>query len=44
MRKKLIVGNWKMYCDTHEASLLLHKLSQKVKKPASVDVVLCPNF
>jgi len=44
MRKKLIVGNWKMYNNTHKASLLLHALSEKVKTPRGVDVVLCPNL
>ncbi len=44
MRKKLIVGNWKMYNNTHKASLLLHSLSEKVKVPRDVDVVLCPNL
>lgn len=44
MRKKLIVGNWKMYKNTHEASLLLHALSQKVKIYQSVETVLCPNL
>lgn len=44
MRKKLIVGNWKMYHNTHKASLLLHALSEKVKTPRAVDVVLCPNL
>jgi triosephosphate isomerase len=44
MRKKLIVGNWKMYNNTHKASLLLHALSQKVKTTRSVEVVLCPNL
>jgi triosephosphate isomerase len=44
MRKKLIVGNWKMYNNTHKASLLLHALSEKVKSYRGVDVVLCPNL
>lgn len=44
MRKKLIVGNWKMYHNVHKASLLLHALSEKVKSYRSVDVVLCPNL
>lgn len=44
MRKKLIVGNWKMYNNTHTASLLLHALAEKVKTPRAVDVVLCPNL
>jgi triosephosphate isomerase len=44
MRKKLIVGNWKMYNNTHKASLLLHVLAEKVKTSRGVDVVLCPNL
>ena len=44
MRKKLIVGNWKMYNNTHQASILLHALSEKIKVSRSVEVVLCPNL
>ena len=44
VRKKLIVGNWKMNLNTQQASLLLHKLSEKVETHRDVDVVLCPNF
>ena len=44
MRKKLIVGNWKMYNNTHKSSLLLHALSEKVGTFRGVDVVLCPNL
>ncbi len=44
MRKKLIVGNWKMHLNTAQASLYLHKLDQKVQTHRNVDVVLCPNF
>lgn len=43
MRKKLIVGNWKMYKNTHQASLLLHALSEKVEAHRGIDIVLCPN-
>lgn len=43
MRKKLIVANWKMYKNVHQASLLLHALSEKVASHRDVDVVLCPN-
>ncbi len=43
MRKKLIVGNWKMYNNTHKASLLLHALAQKVEPRRNVEVVLCPS-
>lgn len=44
MRKKLIVGNWKMHLNTHQASLYLHKLSEEVASHRDVEAVLCPNF
>lgn len=44
MRKKLIVGNWKMHLDTHQASLHLHALDNNISAHRDVDVVLCPNF
>lgn len=44
MRKKLIVGNWKMYNNTQKASLLLHALSEKIKTRRDVEVVIAPNF
>jgi triosephosphate isomerase len=42
--KKLIVGNWKMNLNTHEASLFLHKLSGLVKVRRDVEVVLAPTI
>lgn len=44
MRKKLIVGNWKMYNNTQKASVLLHYLSEKVKSRRDIDVVLAPSL
>ncbi len=41
-RKTLIAANWKMHFNMHEASLFLHKLEQKVKTHADVEVVLAP--
>lgn len=41
--KKLIIGNWKMNLDTHEASLFLHKLTKLVKTHRDVEVVLAPS-
>jgi triosephosphate isomerase len=41
---KLIVGNWKMNLNTHEASLYLHKLSETVKAHRDVEVVLAPTL
>lgn len=43
MRKKLIIGNWKMHLNTHQASLLLHKLSTLIPVKRGVEVVLAPN-
>lgn len=42
--KKLIIGNWKMNLNTHEASLYLHKLSQMVEVHRDVEVVLAPTL
>lgn len=42
--KKLIVGNWKMNLNTHEASLYLHKLAGMVKVRRDVEVVLAPTL
>lgn len=41
-RKKLIVGNWKMNLNIHEASLYVHKLSQTIKSHRNVEVVIAP--
>ncbi len=42
--KKLIIGNWKMNLNVHEASLYLHKLEKVVKTHRNVDVVLAPTM
>lgn len=44
MRKPLIAANWKMHLNTHQASLFLHKLEQKVAAHRNVEIVLCPNY
>lgn len=41
---KLIVGNWKMNLNVHEASLYIHTLSQSVKTHKDVEVVLAPTM
>lgn len=41
-RKKLIVANWKMHLNTHQASLFVHKLSELVPIKRDVEVVLAP--
>jgi triosephosphate isomerase len=42
--KKLIVGNWKMNLNTHEASLLVHKLAGMIEVHRDVEVVLAPTL
>lgn len=42
--KKLIIGNWKMNLNVHEASLYIHKLAQLVKVHRDVEVVVAPTL
>jgi len=42
--KKLIIGNWKMNLNVHEASLLLHRLSKEVKIHRNLEVVIAPTM
>lgn len=44
MSKTLIVGNWKMNLNTMQASLLLHRLQERVRIYRSVEVVLAPSM
>lgn len=44
MNRKLIVANWKMNLNTHEASLLVHRLHQHIPTQRNVEVVLAPNL
>ena len=44
MRKLLIAGNWKMHLNTHEASLLLHRLSKTIAVHRDLEVVLAPSL
>ena len=44
MSKLLIVGNWKMNLDTSEASLLVHRLSERIKIHRNIEVVLAPSL
>lgn len=44
VRKKLIVANWKMHLNTHQASILLHKLAEKTPVHQDVQTVLCPSI
>lgn len=44
MRKTLIAGNWKMHLNTHEASLLLHRLHERIDVHRDIEVVLAPSM
>jgi triosephosphate isomerase (TIM) len=44
MKRTLLVANWKMNLNVHEASLLVHRLSGEIRTHRDVEVVLAPNF
>ncbi len=43
MRKQLIVGNWKMHLNTHQASVLVHRLEENIETHKDIEVVICPS-
>lgn len=44
MRKILIAGNWKMHLDASQASLLLHRLQERISIYRDIEVVLAPSM
>lgn len=44
MKKTLIVGNWKMNLNVSESSLLLHRLTERIRIHRDIEVVLAPGF
>ncbi len=42
MQKTLIVGNWKMHLNVSQASLLVHRLEERIKIHRDIEVVLAP--
>jgi len=44
MRKLLIVGNWKMNLNTMQASILVHRLQERVRTYRDIEVVLAPSM
>ncbi|HET8991643.1 MAG TPA: triose-phosphate isomerase [Candidatus Saccharimonadales bacterium] len=44
MKKFLIVGNWKMNLNVHEASILVKRLDDHIKIQRNVEIVLAPNL
>jgi len=43
-KKKLIVANWKMHMNIHEASIFVHKLARNIPVHRDVEVVLAPTL
>lgn len=44
MRKILIVGNWKMHLNASQASILVHRLQERIKIYRDIEVVLAPSM
>ena len=44
MRKTLIVANWKMHLNTNQASVLLHRLHERIKIHRDIELVLAPSM
>lgn len=42
--RTLIVGNWKMHLNVSQASLLLHRLQERIRISSDVEVVLAPSM
>ena len=43
-KKSLIVANWKMHLNTHQASTLVHRLHEHIQHHRDVEVVLAPSM
>lgn len=43
-RKTLIVANWKMHLDVQRASLLVHRLSERIRIHRDIEIVLAPSM
>jgi triosephosphate isomerase len=44
MRRILIVGNWKMHMNASQASMLVHRLQERIKIHREIEVVLAPSM
>ena len=42
--KLMIVGNWKMHLNTMQASILLHRLHERIRIRRDIEVVLAPSL
>ncbi len=44
MKRTLIVANWKMNLNVHEASILVHRLTERIHIHRDIEIVLAPGF
>ena len=44
MKKTLIVANWKMHLNTHQASMLVHRLHDRVQAHRDIEVIIAPSM
>lgn len=44
MKKCLIIGNWKMHLNVHEASILVKRLSDNIAVHRNIEVILAPSL
>lgn len=44
MKRTLIIGNWKMHLNASQASLLLHRLHERIKIHRTLEIVLAPSM
>ena len=42
MRKKIVVGNWKMYTGLADAQVLANRIKNGISDLESIDIVICP--
>lgn len=43
-RKKLIGGNWKMNLNVQQASILMHRLHERIQIHRDIEIVIAPSF
>ncbi|HEX8227024.1 MAG TPA: triose-phosphate isomerase [Candidatus Saccharimonadales bacterium] len=44
MKKTLIIANWKMNLNTHEASALLHRYHERIQSHRDIEVIVAPSM
>ncbi len=44
MKQKIVVANWKMNLDVHQASILVNRLDKQLKPQRDIEIVLAPSL